>query len=490
MSQKLFSTLLGIGIAGALIFTTGSEAFATNGMNAIASSARAAGMGGVDLGIGGDHSAMNTNPAGITQFDQQFGVTINLLVPTLTATDQVTMQGPDGSPMTMPINSDAPNAMAPMNESETALFPLFGVGFTRRVSENLYAGLGFYVQGGMGAEFNDFATMTDPDPTTPGNPMSESTPGTYDTSSTISYMKFTPTIAYAVDLGETRLSAGLALNIGLAQMGFHHSGMQFPETDGDFMYYAHDVEYNSNTALGGAGRIGFLAELMNGFISVGGSYQSETHITFAGKTELDNTYDYNDASMEFVWPQELGGGLALRPIEGLLIGADVRWINWSSAMDTITLVNDAESGAIPDDGSVPTHFEMPFQMNWEDQIVLAFGAQYQPIELLTFRAGVNHGASPVGPNGVNTLFPAVTELHTTFGLGITPLENLSLDAAIEYVAGNTVTSNNENQMAFSPANPPDPTNADAAPPQPTPNGYQTEVMMEQTSFHMSVNYLF
>ncbi len=453
---------LGGGLVVVALMLFAPLAQATNGMNAIASSSRSAGMGGADIAVAGDHSAMNTNPAGLTQYALQAGITTNLLVPALTLTDRVATR--DG---VFPLNDEL--------QAEEATFPLMGAGLSSVLTDSLYGGLGFYVQGGMGASFEGMTNMVDDDPTT--NLVGLPLESTYTSRSQVAFMKLTPALAYRFELEQVTLSVGAALNLGIAQMSFSHSGFQFPELDDDHVFENHTVSYQSNNAVGYAGRIGVLAELLDGAASAGITYQGETHLQFGGTTTVDQRLIYNNVEAKFGWPRELGAGLAVRPVSDLLLAVDVRWINWAHTMSVFTLENRANPGTVAEGYD---EMNLPFVMNWRDQIVTAVGAEYAAREEITLRAGVNYGRNPVPREGINPLFPAISELHLTSGIGLYPAERLRLDVALEFVPPVTVRSDANNQLALEPTIDGDP----------APNGYQVDVTMSQLAFHVSANYAF
>jgi long-chain fatty acid transport protein len=167
-------------------------------------------------------------------------------------------------------------------------------------------------------------------------------------------------------------------------------------------------------------------------------------------------------------------GIAGRPISPLLLSGEIRLVNWSNTVDVVTFTGPAQ-------GAVPAGYEnqnMPFKMKWQDQVVLAVGAQVDVLkDLLRVRAGYNHASSPVKGDGINTLFPAVVQDHVTAGLGVTIIKGLTVDGAIELAFKNTVSSNSQNQMAQQPGTS-------------TPNGYAFDVSMRQTTAHLGAGYQF
>lgn len=448
-------------LSTAALFTLGTLAMsarATNGMNPIASGAQAAGRGGVDQAVATEATAMNTNPAGITQAPMRIDATLSLLMPSIKQTDTVTM--PTGA---MTLNDGV--------SAQSQVFPLMNAGFTAKLWDGLYGGIGVATQGGMGAEFKGLRTFHS-DPGQPGVPV----PGTYDLYSQVMYLKATPTLAYRIAklAPGFDLSLGAALNVGMSSMEFRHGGIQFPEpanTSG--LYAQHALKFKSDWATGYAVRVGALAELLDKKLTVGASYQSKTVLKYKGTAGIDGMLDY-DAQMDFAWPQEVAGGIAVRPVSGLLLGADIRWINWADTMGTVPLTGTAKGQAPQGMGTLT----LPFQMNWRDQLVYAVGGEYEIVPLVVARLGYNYGKSPVRPDGINPLFPAVSEHHVTLGAGIRPVPNkLSIDAALEVSPTNTVTSSGTNQLAHQPGTT-------------TPNGYGTSVSMSQLTVHLGAGYRF
>lgn len=454
-------------LALVLLLAAPSIAFATNGMTPISFGARAAGMGGADFAVGGTTSAMYTNPAGITSIGMRADLGVHGLMPSLTTTDSA-MGG------MMPLNTN--------HDSESAFYPMFDAGFVARVWKDLSLGLGFYVQGGMGANFKGLNTFVDADPMAPGDPMAEGAmaPATYETKSQVMLMKLAPTVAYrfnkVADIMD--ISLGLTGNLSIGSMAWEHGGMQFPEMDNDGMYGAHKVDFESDYAFGGGLRAGLLFEFLDGMLGLGLVYGLNMEMPFEGETTVDGMMEYDTTVEGFGWASEVGAGLAVRPVKNLLVAFDYKRLMWSSAVDVVTFKNTAS-------GPVPQGYEtldMPFQMKWEDQNVFAVGAEYTFIDMIALRAGYNYGASAATATGINPLFPAVSESHITGGLGLIHiLGGLSVDLAFEFSPENKVASNAANQMAFQPSMPGQ---------TPVANGYQTETGMSQMTIHAGLSYDF
>lgn len=124
-------------------------------------------------------------------------------------------------------------------------------------------------------------------------------------------------------------------------------------------------------------------------------------------------------------------GVGVKPMDNLKVGMDIRFINWKKAKGY-----------------------KDFQ--WKDQLVLALGGEFKPMQKLALRAGYNFGRSPIRggvkdimnanniPNFVRPFsdfdiaffnligFPAITEHHITLGLGYEFTKNFSIDLAYEH----------------------------------------------------------
>jgi len=126
-------------IATALaLVTTGLAAHATNGINLIGFGAESTLMGGADVAVARDTSALNTNPAGLTQIKAPL---LDMFGSVLRTTDLV--------------HKD------PRNEEHASnRYTLLGGGGYARPLENMpcTAGIGLFAQGGAGGVFDNLRT--------------------------------------------------------------------------------------------------------------------------------------------------------------------------------------------------------------------------------------------------------------------------------------------------------------------------------------------
>lgn len=450
-----------IGLSILLVLVLSPPAWATNGMETLAWSARAAGMAGVDLAVATDATAINTNPAGLMQLTGHhldFGA--SLLFPTLHFKND-------------------------LNDEDGAfqVFPMPEIAYGYRFSGvPLAVGFGIFAQGGMGADFELTHAML----------------GKQDYQSQLAYAKAAPAIAWRP---AEWLSVGAAVNVGYAQMGMkmpysiHPSMMGGTALRGDTelsygALFENMLGYDELTAVadleganavGFGGKIGILIQPSPKF-SFGAAYTPQSDLTFNGTAKMDMAGQFDDAlprmveafmlmpgtgtqeeamqavqqffaendidpsrgyaaeydaEIEFSWPQKLGGGIAYRPTDAWLIGLDVTWINWAATMEKFKMTMTGGDNANINHmmGGDKVVAEIP--LNWEDQIVVSAGGQWEFVPNAFGRVGYNYAKNPVPDDTVFPVFPAIVEHHAALGGGYRFSEKFELNAAYELAVPNT-----------------------------------------------------
>lgn len=450
-------------VSCALLVLMASSAWATNGMETTASGGRAAGMGGVDLAVATDATAINTNPAGLMQLlGHRIDVGAGLLIPSLHFKNALNDE--DGA---------------------TQMFPMPELAYGYRFKNvPLAVGFGLFAQGGMGADF----TLTNP-------VLGKDT----EYSSNIAYLKAAPAIAWQpLDW----MSVGLALNVGYASLAMRmpyavsptmlagvanpQTGMTFgqmfaaPAEQGGLGYdeLVADAELQDAGAYGFGGKLGLLF-MPGDMVKIGVSYTPKSTLDFTGTMTMDMSAQFADAfgrmvagamaqgldqeaamqavgqqlgqmgidpskgmkaeydaDIEFAWPQKAGLGVAVTPTPALLLAADVTWINWADTMKEFKVEltggdNDNINTLIGDDSITSA-----IPLDWENQIVVAVGGQYEIVKNLWGRLGYNYGRNPVPDTTVFPVFPAIVEHHATLGVGYRH-EFFEVNAAYEHAFANT-----------------------------------------------------
>lgn len=160
-----------------------SAALATNGLNLIGSGGISTGLAGADTAVATDFSAMNTNPAGMTQIQgKHAGAALTIIAPDLQFSNSGSNQGGEDDPLLIP--------------NLGYVHPLSGTRLT--------LGIGLFTVGGTASDFRNLRTAV----------------GTTDKTSTIiRHYKLTPSIAYKVN---DRFSLGAALALSYSEIGRAH----------------------------------------------------------------------------------------------------------------------------------------------------------------------------------------------------------------------------------------------------------------------------
>jgi len=365
-------------------------------MDMVGYSTRSIGMGGADVAVDSDASAVGGNPALIsTAAPSSATVQATALMPVLNYQDPANDVDGDRQVFAMPM-----------------------LGYVHKIAETPWSvGLGVYAQGGMGVSFKDVLT--------PAGTRDEMT-------SKVSFLRVNPLVAYQVN---DSVNLGATLMIGYAQAQF----TMFPATPGNNTGLA--VE--DLASFGYAGRVGAQVKLGQQ-VRIGATYTTESSIDLDGGTAVLNfgpmggLVKYDAVLADFTWPQEIEVGAAYTPIAGLTLAADVKWINWSAAIDAPKL-----KVSNPPAGFPPSPFPggaAEFDMAWEDQLVFAIGAEYAINAMHTVRAGVNFGNNPVPDDTLNPLFPAIPTTHLSLGYGLNLGNKWLVDAAYEHAFEKRQTS--------------------------------------------------
>jgi len=393
-----------------------------NGLNLNGLGSRAQGMGNAFVSIADDFSAVFWNPAGAAGFKQTtFGFFAGDLMPRTTYR------------FLIPEMSAEPFVDA---KTKISHYLSFLAGYYKPIGDMIVLGLGIGTPSAQGVLWSgsDFSPL--------------SNDVAYDWSSRIYMFTFTPMAAVKIS---DAISFGAALNINYGNWNRKLPG-------GSVIL---------PTALGGAAvplvmapapvDAGQYEELMNGWgigvtlglkikpldrLSVGLTVRTPSTVNFDGTASLSNLtlYGLPDSSgieRKLTWPLGIAGGVSFRPIDRLLLSADVQWTQWSKLVALRTtlanpvwaqLVDDLEPGRVTQ------------SLNWRDTTQIRFGAEFALNPTTAFRAGYYRDPAS-GPDSaidlstrIDVLLPTFTGDAFTIGLGKT-FGGLQLDFGLEYLAG-------------------------------------------------------
>lgn len=394
-------------------------AMATNGMNMIGYGAISSSMGGADLALVDNATAMNINPAGLASC----------------CSPQISI----GDTIMQPRNHHRDHHENNTHARKKS-FHLPLVAWAQPIDTTPFIiGLGFFAQGGMGVEYNHLRT--------PFADLGLMEDNSDELSSCISYAKITPTVAWHSQ--DRRLKVGASLNLGYvnAEMSLFPNTSLFIDKDhdgeikqaGEIAFFG--MKMRDSRAFASALRLGFQYRI--GQWTIGGAYLSRTKLKFDhGHTQINYSaiglghVDYETELDGLNWPQQAGLGFSYQVNRNLKIVCDVDWINWSASMKkiTFTLKNPNNQSATP-------QISVNYPMHWRDQWVFAIGSEYRVNKHCKIRLGYNHGNNPIPDDKLLPYFPAIIEDHITVGTGLV-WQQWHLDIALEWALKNKVKSSN------------------------------------------------
>jgi long-chain fatty acid transport protein len=360
-----------LGILAGAALVAAAPAHATNGMRMIGFGPIQNGMGGASVAAPLDSATVVTNPAGLSALSPRIDIAGQSFAPSVKYKADWATPGPSGSASQ---SSGRPTDFLPT---------LAGV---YRVDEQVTLGLAALGTAGMGVDYGAGASSL-----FGGTTMSSYLNG-----------RVAPAAAYRVN---DRLSVGLALNLMYAQMEFN------------VMQPTGQAKFPSASSLGYGATVGITFRPSDE-VTLGAAYETRSFFQ-----DFEFTVGGQKRKLAFDQPMVATVGAGVRPVEGLLLAFDGEWINWS----------DIAGNNLPKFTSPPG--AGGFNMNWNDQIVVKLGAEYQlpVLKALKVRAGYNHGKAPVDKSSAfeAVLFPAIAEHHFTVGAGY-ELSKLAVNVAFVY----------------------------------------------------------
>lgn len=368
-------------------------AHATNGFNLIGFGAESLLMGGADVAVARDSSAINTNPAGLAQIHGKvfngFGSVLRTL--DLSHADQF---GTD---------SHASNH-----------FTLLGGGGYVQSLDSLpcAAGVGSFVQGGAGGVFRNFDNAF----------------GTRDDFAA----KFgIAKISFGMGCQVTeRLALGGTIGVTYAriQQSLFRStpgiGTDFNDADGMRPHFKIGLQYKLTPT-----------------ITLGAAYTEKTKLSLSGGNLRFNTgfgiTEYQDAKLEgLATPREFAVGAAWKPNDQWLLSAKVNWINWDDALNSSTLT------ARNPDGPGPAELSVSNRLDWSNQVVIALGTGYELNDKTTLYAGYNYGKNPIPHSHTTPFIAGILEHHYTAGAAYKFTPEWTFTGGLEYSPVVKVNYNN------------------------------------------------
>jgi long-chain fatty acid transport protein len=351
-------------LAATLLWLTATCASASNGLNLVGFGAESLGLGSADIAVSRDATAVNINPAGLTQIGgRRFDA---YLVPFYSFNFAHSDEFNDDYDIDNPFGIFASAAYVMQ-----ALHP------------DLRFGIGMFASGGTGINYDKLRTRF----------------GTRDEySAVLAITKVATAMAWQAN---PRLSLGLGVNVTYSST----RQKVFPDTSSaDPQFFG--LRIDGADGLSVNGRVG-LQYRQTPNLTLGMSYATETDVKLRNGTATFNygaiglgRVEYRDARIDgFALAQEWGAGFAWQFSPRWMLAGELTWLDWSRAL------NDARLYATrPDNPAAPREVSFAQSLDHRDQYVWGLGLAYRWNERTTLRGGVN-----ISPNAIpdRTLTPTL-----------------------------------------------------------------------------------
>ncbi len=390
-----------------------APSYATNGMRMIGFGPVQRSMGGVSVGATLDAASVLTNPAGMSDMGARIDFGASYFTPS------VEYKATGAGPGMVTIDGET-------IESDRGASPVPAFGLVVPINDQIKFGLGAYGIAGMGVDYasNLYGNVT---------------------YSSYSQMRFAPGVSYKIN---EMISIGAVANLMYATMEYNAGpDPTVPPANGP------QQAHMGASSFGYGATIGVTVKPID-MITIGLAYE-----TLSKFQDFEFNTDAGADAMEFNQPQNANLGIAVRPLSGLIIAADVQWINWSAT-------NGKDKPEYTTNGSGA----QSWNLNWDDQIVYKIGIQYAINSMFTLRAGYNYGKMPLDDTRAfeNIAFPAIAEQHFTAGIGVRLAEKFVLNIGGMYSPEATLSGANAANQGIA--------------------SYETK--MSQYSFDMGIAYQF
>ena len=124
-----------------------------------------------------------------------------------------------------------------------------------------------------------------------------------------------------------------------------------------------------------------------------------------------------DAQVETALPQSIAAGVHWQASDHLHLSAQVDWINWSDAFDTLVVNlsngNNADLNGLAGGSSLTDRIPL----DWNDAFVYRLGLEYSPADHWWLRLGYSYGGNPVPNVNLTPLNAAISEHSVSAGVG-------------------------------------------------------------------------
>lgn len=385
-------------VLGAFVTCFSCPVLANNGLNLIGVGVESTAMGGADVAVSRDTTAVSVNPAGLSRIDK---AELDLY-----------------SAVAYAIDVAHADALGNDNQVSNSIIPLGGLGIARRSGASKFTyGFGFFGQGGAGNVYKDLNTEF----------------GTIDElSSQFGFGKISLGASYeATD----RLSVGGAAYaaVGILKQKVFPQTSFFNASDPSHSFFGYTID-NAHAENFGI-KVGVQYDAASS-VRIGATYSPEVRLPFEDGILRANfsaiglgTVTYRQVRLDgLALPQEIAFGVAWRAKPTTLLSIEVSWLNWARALRSQTLV-----ATDPDSAGAPAELRSSGNLNWKNQTVVAIGIAHDLNERATLYGGFNYGRNPAPAQTLTPVLAPIGQRHLTGGGAWKLNDRWRASAAVEYL---------------------------------------------------------
>ena len=400
--MKKFFTLL-------VVFAVAGVAFG-NGVSLNSPGTRAISMGGAYIAHVNDYSAPYWNPAGLVNVEgMQASAFFTLIMPSATYKSDA---------------AAAPPVDWPAIDATATTDPIFvpNLSFLWKciLYDKLHLGLSMIVPAGLGVEWD-------------GDELKGLSGGqAMEWKSSIAVINLS--LSAAMQFGD-KLNAGAAFHLVRGTMELSKGIANPAPLTGGSQYQEESDGWGYGLGIG-------VQYMLNDKLTLGASLRTKMGVTFKGEAENPliplaamgagtTAPGTSDFEREITWPLWVGGGVAYKAMDNLMIAFDVQWSQWEETQESLVAEFDDPfwEAALAGSGDNTIH------LNWESQMQIRLGAEYMMSDRLALRGGFYLDPAP-GPDDTQTiLIPNTDFTAICLGAGYAINDKMSCDFGLEYLMG-------------------------------------------------------
>lgn len=249
------------------------------------------------------------------------------------------------------------------------------------------------------------------------------------TESNVKMMNYNPTVAYKVN---DRVSIGGGLDFFTADVNKHKVvSATLSSSGGDFQLKGSDESWGYN--------FGILVRPSEKH-RIGISYRSEIDLTLEGTVSLDGlnatgqaifgaaSYTTKMKSKSTI-PRSIALGYAYQPNNKWTIEADAEWTDWSCVEEEFLTYPDETLGSLK---SSTLNTDNPASRDWRSVWAYGIGAEYQATDKLELRGGLLYEETPIPSVNFEPVLPDAGKYGITTGFGYV-LKDVKIDASYAFL---------------------------------------------------------